>query len=191
MRYLLPKLLVLAATALPIAAHADTLLDFTITGPSPSPIVTFTLPEHPFFLNTLHLIAVGTRTSASVNGVSGYTADLTFFTGIGSGSESLILDVFSFDPSLPPSGIDVTLSGAPLISPYFGADYPAPPGYFTALLRTGHIVLPEYIFSPTPPLYTIDITPEAATAPEPSTLILLLTGAGGLLAARRQTLREQ
>ena len=61
MRYLLPKLLVLAATALPIAAHADTILDFTLTGPSPT--VTFTLPEHPFFQNTLHLVTVGTRTS--------------------------------------------------------------------------------------------------------------------------------
>jgi hypothetical protein len=31
MRYHLPKLLVLAATSLPVAAHADTIDDFTLT----------------------------------------------------------------------------------------------------------------------------------------------------------------
>ena len=36
--------------------------------------------------------------------------------------------------------------------------------------------------------YSLEVTPEAATTPEPSTLILLLTGAGGILslAARRR-----
>jgi hypothetical protein len=186
MRYLLPKLFVLAATALSLTARADTLLDFTLSGPSGT--VTFTLPEHPFFQETLHLVTVGTRTSASLNGVSGYTADLTFFTGIADPGESLILDVFSFDPTFT-DGFSVNLNGPLILYPYYGSDYPAPPGDFTGLLQTGATRLYTYSSTGMPIYYFLDATPEAATTPEPSTLILLLTGAGGLLATRRRAPR--
>lgn len=176
MRNLLPKLLVLAATTLPIAAHADTLLDFTLTGPEG--VVTFTLPEHPFFRNTIHQVIVGTSTSASLNGVSGYTIDLSFYTGIADPGDSLFVDVFSLDPSLTGS-FDVNLYGLPLVSPYFGADYPPPPGDFAGLLPTGQFGLADYnnghppiSFTPSPllprPPRHPNPQPSSCSAQEPS-----------------------
>ena len=189
MRRILPLCILLLT--LPLAARADTLLDFMLTGPSG--VVTFTLPEHPFFQDTIHLVTVGTRTSASLNGVSGYTIDLSFYTGIADPGDSLSVGVFSFDTTLT-GGFGVNLYGPLLVSPYFGADYPPPPGDITGLLSTGHFDLTAYSVTtgmPMPIAYSLDITPEAATTPEPSTLILLLTGAGGLLASRRRLPNEQ
>ena len=46
MRNLLPKLLVLAATSLPITAHADSIDDFTLTD-FQGDIISFSLPASP------------------------------------------------------------------------------------------------------------------------------------------------
>lgn len=88
-------------------------------------------------------------------------------------------------------GFSVNLNGPLILSPYFGSDYPAPPGDFTGLLHTGDTRLFTYSNTGMPIYYFLDATPKAATTPEPSTLILLLTGAGGLLATRRRALRVQ
>ncbi len=178
--------LLASAFILPLTAHADTLLDFTLTGPPG--VVTFTLPEHPFFQDTLHLVTVGTRTSASFNGVSGYSVDLSFYTGIADFPDSLLLNLFSLEPSLG-YAFGVNLYGPLLLSPYRGSDYPPPAGDLTGLLSTGDFDLTAYSITTDMPInYSLEVSPEAATPPEPSTLILLLTGAGGLLSlsARRR-----
>jgi hypothetical protein len=187
MRRILPLCILLLT--LPLAASADTLLDFTLTGPTG--VVTFTLPEHPFFQNAIHLVTVGTRTSASLNGVPGYTIDLSFFTGIADPGDSLSVNVFSFDPSLT-GGFGVNLFGPLLVSPYVGNDYPAPPGDITGLLSTGDFRLSANSITTGMPIpYSLDITPEAASTPEPATFILLLTGAAGLLTTHRRTRHER
>ncbi len=178
--------LLVSTFILPLAACADTLLDFTLTGPPG--VVTFTLPEHPFFQDTLHLVTVGTRTSASFNGVSGYSVDLSFFTGIADFPDSLLLNLFSLEPSLG-YAFGVNLYGPLLLSPYRGSDYPPPAGDLTGLISTGDFGLTAYSITTDMPInYSLEVTPEAATTPEPSTLILLLTGACGILslAARRR-----
>ena len=69
MRSLLPKFLVFAATALPIAAHAD-ILDATLIDGSHT--FTFTLPSPYTFPDQLHLVAIPTiYTTGTADGVNG------------------------------------------------------------------------------------------------------------------------
>src|SRR5258708_4187768 len=107
MRNLLPKLLVLAAISLPIAAHADTLDATLIDGSHTSP---FPLPSPSPFPDQLHLVTTPTiRTTGTADGISGRTFDVTFYSNIASGSNSLIFNELG--------GPSYLLYGPVLISP--------------------------------------------------------------------------
>src|SRR6267154_734194 len=127
MRNLLPKLLVLAATSLPLAAHAGT-LDATLTGDSYT--YTFTLPSPYSFPDQLHLVTLPTiRTTGTANGISGHTFDITFFSGVGSAENSLNFDdVFS--------GASFILFGPVLVSPVLPTGAP-PHQIDNAAIATG------------------------------------------------------
>jgi hypothetical protein len=177
MRYLLPKLLFLAATSLPIAVHADT-LDATLIGDSHT--FTFTLPSPYSFPDQLHLVTIPTiTTTGAMDGVSGHTFDVTFYSGIGSTSDSLIFDDRDGDRYL--------LSGPVLISPYQGPPLGTPPGIDTALINTGSYALLDLQLSSAagPYYFHLTITPQSAT-PEPSTLLLFATGMMGMIGAIRR-----
>jgi hypothetical protein len=178
MRYFLPKLLVLAATALPIAAHADT-LDATLIGDSHT--FTFTLPSPYSFPDQLHLVTIPTiTTTGTTDGVSGQTFDVTFYSGIGTSLNSLIFNDRVGDSYL--------LSGGMLVSGLSGGTQP---GTDTALINTGSFTLLDLqLSSPAGPDYFhLTITPESAT-PEPSTLLLFATGMMGLVSAIRYRTRR-
>jgi hypothetical protein len=177
MRYLLRKLLVLAATALPIVVHADT-LDATLIGDSHT--FTFTLPSPYSFPDQLHLVTIPTiTTTGTTDGVSGQTFDVTFYSGIGSTSDSLIFDDRDGDRYL--------LSGPVLISPYQGPPLGTPPGIDTAFIDTGSYALLDLQLSSAagPYYFHLTITPQSAT-PEPSTLLLFATGMMGMIGAIRR-----
>jgi hypothetical protein len=171
MRNLIPRLLILAAASLSIAAHADT---YTATLIGDSNTFVFTLPSQFSFPNQIHLVSVPPiQTTGTFNGVANQTFVLTFFTSITPG-ESLILSDIT-------NGIGVSLDGPPLISP--GTDLSAPPTYITADIATGTFNLVDFTNFTSPPSstpYTLTITPTAAT-PEPSTFLLLGTGTISLL----------
>ena len=171
MRYFLPKLLVLAATALPIAAHADT-LDATLIGDSHT--FTFTLPSPYSFPDQLHLVTLPTiTTTGTTDGVSGQTFDVTFYSGIGTSLNSLIFNDRVGDSYL--------LSGGMLISGLSGGTQP---GTDTVLIDTGSFTLLDLqLSSAAGPYYLhLTITPQSAT-PEPSTLLLFATGMMGTIGA--------
>ena len=179
--------LLVSTFILPLAACADTLLDFTLTGPPG--VVTFTLPEHPFFQDALHLVTVGTRTSASFNGVSGYSVDLSFYTGIADYPDSLLLNLFSLEPSLG-YAFGVNLYGPLLLSPYRGSDYPPPAGDLTGLISTGNFGLTAYSITTDMPInYSLEVSGprplpppshprSSCSSPEPVACSPSLRGAG-------------
>jgi hypothetical protein len=170
MRYLLPKLLVLAATSLPVAAHADTLDATLIDG---SHIFTFTLPSPYSFPDQLHLVAIPTiTTTGTADGVNGQIFDVTFFTGIGTSFESVFIAGLAGPP--------YELYGPVLISP--GSNPSAPPNYLTAVIDTGSFTLLDLERSSAagPYFVNLTITPQSAT-PEPSTLLLFATGMMGII----------
>jgi hypothetical protein len=172
MRNLLPKLIVLAATALPIAAHADPIDLFTITGDSNT--YTFTLPEQFTFAVPLHLVTVPTlTTTGTIDGVGGKTFDVIFFTGISDPGESLIFN-------------NINLAGPILISLVSSSG-----NFDTAAIDPGSYQLIDFANSSKgPDYYALTITPETGRVPEPSTLPLLATGTLGVLSLARQRRRR-
>ena len=165
--------LLASALILPRTAHADTTDLFTITGDSNT--YTFTLPQEFTFPVEIHLVTVAAPpTTGTINGLGDQTFDVDFYTGIGDPLESMIFN-----------GINLAVGG-PLIS------FVSSNGSFdTAAIDTGSYRLIDFANSiKGPDYYYLTITPETTpppppAVPEPSTLILLSTGALALLLATR------
>ncbi|WP_353063914.1 PEP-CTERM sorting domain-containing protein [Tunturibacter psychrotolerans] len=164
-----------SALILPRTANADTTDLFTITGDSNT--YTFTLPQQFTFPVEYHLVTVpAPTTTGTINGVGGQTFNVHFYTGIGNTGDSLSFDQVG------------VLAGPTLIS------FVSSTGNTdTAAIDPGSYRLIDYAHSITgPDYYDLAITPETTpptppAVPEPSTLILLSTGALALLLATRIT----
>lgn len=177
MRNFLSKLLVLMATILPIAAHADT-LTATLTGDGHTFVST--LPSPYDFPDQLHLVTIPTiQTSGTTDGVGNQTFDITFFTGIADPG-------YSFDFDNLGASFDYTFFGP--ILPYPGYDPNAPAGDLTAIFSTGNTTVYEVAPKGDPVYFTLDIEDPTPT-PEPSTLLLLGTGVAGLVTTIRRRAR--
>jgi len=160
--------LLASASILPQAAHADAIDDFLITGQGNT--ITFSLPASPTDVSVSigagDVIAGFYPIPAPVVTANGVTASTTveFFSG----------ELFYVGPGINffADGTPFTLVGSLL---YTGSSY-------TPTFKTGTFDLHQFEGFP-PEDYTVTITPESTppSVPEPSSLLLFLSGAAGLL----------
>ena len=157
-----------SASFFPLAAHADSIYDFRITGQGNT--ITFSLPASPtdVFVSTGAGGVIGgffpiPAPLVTANGVTASTS-VEFFSG----------DLFFVGPgiSFSADGTTFTLVGELL---YSGSAY-------TPTFNIGTFDLHQFESFPTED-YTLTITPESTppSVPEPSSLLLFISGAAGLL----------
>jgi len=159
MRNLLPKLLVLAATSLPIAARADTIDDFVLTD-TVGETIAFSLPASPPVFgpsepDQFETFPVLMSFNPPYFGSKFLDGQLIFYSTVAGGG----LEVMFFHPGgttrFTDHG-DLLFSGTT-----------TNPTFLTGTFNVGSD--------------TLTITPQGAPAPEPSTLVLLATGILGVL----------
>jgi hypothetical protein len=168
MRNLLPKLLVLAATSLPIAAHADPIDNFLLTD-IVGDTIAFSLPASPpvfgpsssFLFETF---PVPLSFNPAFFGNTTLDGQILFYSTLAGGG----LNVMIYHPG----GTTPILDHGDLL--YSGTT--ANPTFLTGTFHVGSDIL--------------TITPQTAPTPEPSTLVLLATGTLGVLCLARQTQRR-
>ena len=154
MRYLLPRLLVLAATALPIAAHANPIDDFVLTDPIGDTIA-FSLPASPPIFGPSNPLLFETFTvplsfNPAFFGSTTLDGQILFYSALLDGG----LNVMIYHPG----GTTSILDHGDLLFSGTTAD----PTFLTGTFNVGSD--------------TLTITPQTTPTPEPSTLALLATG---------------
>jgi PEP-CTERM motif len=172
--------LLLSVSTVPLIAHADTIDDFTLQGDGHT--ITYSLPSSINFPNFNLFNFFSASAPATLDGTTSFTAfgeyyDTEIFPEI-----SLLLSV----PSSVFGTSTLDLLGAPFIdfdltSPTTGIATFVPGSYALSSFST-----PSQPVAPPVP-FTLTITEETASTPEPSTLVFLTTGLiGGLGALRRR-----
>jgi hypothetical protein len=178
--------LLISVLIVPLAAEADTIDDFVLTGDGHT--ISFSLPSAISSPDYSLFISFYASAPTTIDGISGYSTTGQYF--LPNGGDTYLLSVPSSifgeselyfgGPPGPPfiSWSSVAASNPP---PYQPDDVVATfiPGTYTlqSLADFGHTE-----FDP-PVYYTLMITPEgsATATPEPSSLILLVTGASGMI----------
>ena len=171
MRNLLPKLLVLAATFLPIAAHADPLdpTDNFILTDIFGDTITFSLPASPpvfgpsstFLFETFPVLL---SFNPPYFGNKNLDGQILFYSVLGGGGLNVMIS--------RPGGTTPIIDHGDLL--YSGTT--ANPTFLIGTFHVGSDIL--------------TITPQTAPTPEPSTLVLLATGTLGVLCLARQRPRR-
>jgi hypothetical protein len=156
--------LLASALSLPLAAHADTIDDFVLTD-TPGDTIAFSLPASPpvfgpsssFLFETFPVVL---SFNPLYFGNATLDGQILFYSALGGGGLNVLIS--------HPGGITAVLDHGDLL--YSGTT--ADPTFLTGTFHVGSDIL--------------TITPETAPTPEPSTLVLLATGALGVLCLTRR-----
>jgi hypothetical protein len=181
----LPLALLASGFTLPIAAHADTIDDFTLVGQGHT--ITYSLPNSAIVMNHPHAVWLNASAPATIDGVPGYNVLGEYYLpGFPSGTiPSIVLSV----PSSINGG-NLALFGPSVlqVSEVIPIDDPSDvhPNDLLVAFVPGTYDLRTILGSAPFPSYTLTIGAESASTPEPSTFALLGTGLLGAIAAVRR-----
>ena len=175
-------LLLATLFAFPLAAHADAIDDFTLTGGGHT--ITFSEPASTIIMDHPHIVYLTENASSTIDGVAGYTDLAAFFLPFPNTPE-MTLTVPTF---IDASGELTFYNSATMLS-YVVLPVPFPtfayPDNLALTFIPGPYALNADSLNAPPVPYTLTITPEAATpatpTPEPTSITLLATGTLGLL----------
>jgi hypothetical protein len=174
-----------SALSIPLTAQADTIDDFVLTGGGN--IITFSAPASFTVFNHPHLVSASlANVATSVNGLSGYSSNLTFYLNNEVGRGGLDFYLTSISGGGPDTYTDYTLTGADVASLVI----PNLDPQATVIFLPGTYSLPQF-FSGIPQntqggiTFSLTITPEAASTPEPSTFAMMATGILGAITTLR------
>jgi PEP-CTERM motif len=177
--------LLASALFLPRIAHADTIDDFVLTGGGN--IITFSAPASFTVLNHPHLVSASlANVATSVNGLSGYSTNLTFYLNNEVGRGGLDFYLTSISGGGPDTYTNYTLTGPDVASLVIPNLEPQA----TVIFLPGTYSLPQF-FNGIPQntqggiTFSLTITPEAASTPEPSTFAMMATGILGAITTLR------
>ena len=187
MRRLLP-LCLLSLAFIPIAAHADTIDDFTITGGGHT--ITYSLPATSSYPDFDLFNFFAESAPATIDGVSGYSVNGDYYDPAFFQYVSLILNV----PASIFGTSSIDLAGPSFISFLFvpaNNPYPYLPYDVVPTFIPGTYTLNTTTFPTTPYTLTIAADPSTAATPEPATAALLSTGILGLIAFAQSAGRKR
>jgi hypothetical protein len=167
MRKTLFTLAVIAsALSIPLTAHADTIDDFVLVGQGHT--ITYSLPNSAIIMDHPHGVILQASAPTTIDGVSGYNDSGQYYLPF-PGLPSVILGVPS---SIAPSFSLVLYGISPLqisqVIPISDPSFSHPDDLLVAFAPGTYSLQTRSFISPSVD-YTLTITPETATTPEPST----------------------